>query len=108
MKTTFRIDDRLMAELRREAARRGCTMSQLVETALRLLLQRPAGEHRALPPLPVWDSGGLLVRRPVVHDALTAILMREHGIRTIYTRDTDFHRCPFVEPVDPVTRQAQS
>ena len=37
----------------------------------------------------------------VVHDAHTAILMREHGIRVIYTRDTDFHRFPFVEPVDP-------
>lgn len=34
-------------------------------------------------------------------DAQTAILMREHGIKTIYTRDTDFHRFPFVEPVDP-------
>ncbi len=37
----------------------------------------------------------------LVFDAQTAILMREHGIRTIYTRDTDFHRFPFVEPVDP-------
>lgn len=36
-----------------------------------------------------------------MHDAHTAILMREHGIRTIYTRDTDFHRFPFLEPRDP-------
>ena len=35
------------------------------------------------------------------HDAHIAILMREHGIRTIYTRDTDFHRFPFLDPVDP-------
>jgi len=35
------------------------------------------------------------------HDASTATLMREHGIRRIYTRDTDFHRFPFVEPLDP-------
>jgi predicted nucleic acid-binding protein len=27
--------------------------------------------------------------------------MREHGIAKIYTRDTDFHRFPFLEPVDP-------
>jgi uncharacterized protein len=40
----------------------------------------------------------------IVHDAHTAILMREHGIRTIYTRDTDFHRFPFIEPVDPTRR----
>lgn len=38
----------------------------------------------------------------LVHDAHTAILMREHGIRRIYTRDTDFHRFPFLEPLDPV------
>jgi toxin-antitoxin system PIN domain toxin len=38
----------------------------------------------------------------LVHDAHIAILMREHGIRRIYTRDTDFHRFSFVEPIDPV------
>ncbi len=40
-------------------------------------------------------SGNLL------HDVRTAVLMREHGIKTIYTRDTDFHRFPFLKPVDP-------
>ena len=38
----------------------------------------------------------------IVHDAHTGVLMREHGIRRIYTRDTDFHRFPFLEPVDPL------
>lgn len=37
----------------------------------------------------------------VVHDAATAVLMREHGIKTIYTRDTDFHRFRFLEVIDP-------
>lgn len=36
-------------------------------------------------------------------DAHTAILMRENGIKTIYTRDTDFNRFPFLDTVDPVT-----
>ena len=36
------------------------------------------------------------------HDAHTAILMREHGIKRIYTRDTDFHRFPFLESVHPL------
>jgi toxin-antitoxin system PIN domain toxin len=36
------------------------------------------------------------------HDAHTAILMREHGIRRIVTRDTDYHRFPFLEAVDPL------
>lgn len=39
----------------------------------------------------------------VLHDAHTAILMREHGIRRIHTRDVDFHRFPFLEVVDPPT-----
>lgn len=38
----------------------------------------------------------------IMHDAHTAILMREHGLRRIYTRDTDFHRFPFLEPIDPL------
>jgi toxin-antitoxin system PIN domain toxin len=42
-------------------------------------------------------SGNLL------HDAQTAILMLEHGINKIYTRDTDFHRFPFLNPIDPVS-----
>jgi toxin-antitoxin system PIN domain toxin len=41
--------------------------------------------------------GGNLVR-----DLQTAILMREHGIQRIYTRNTDFHRFSFVEPIDPL------
>jgi toxin-antitoxin system PIN domain toxin len=38
----------------------------------------------------------------LLHDAHTAILMREHGLRRICTRDTDFHRFPFLEVIDPV------
>ena len=38
----------------------------------------------------------------LVHDAHTAILMREHGVRRICTRDTDFHQFPFLEVIDPL------
>jgi toxin-antitoxin system PIN domain toxin len=38
----------------------------------------------------------------LVHDAHTAILMREHGIARICTRDTDFARFPFLQMIDPV------
>jgi toxin-antitoxin system PIN domain toxin len=41
-------------------------------------------------------SGNLL------HDAHTAILMREHGVTRICTRDSDFHRFPFLEVIDPL------
>jgi predicted nucleic acid-binding protein len=39
------------------------------------------------------------------HDTETATLMREHGIRRICTRDTDFHRFPFIEPIDPMAAE---
>ena len=38
----------------------------------------------------------------MLYDAQTAILMKEHGISRIYTRDSDFHRFPFLEPIDPM------
>jgi hypothetical protein len=59
-KTTLNIDETVMSELKREAARQGRTMSELVETALRLLLrsQRKRGRMAALP---TFRSGGTLV-----------------------------------------------
>ncbi len=41
------------------------------------------------------------LRANILHDAHTAVLMREHGIRQIYTRDSDFHRFPFITVIDP-------
>ena len=38
----------------------------------------------------------------LLHDAHTAILMREHGVRRICTRDADFTRFPFLEVIDPL------
>ena len=224
MKTTLTIDDSVMARLKRESARTGRTMSELVETALRRLLQsrpEPVELHRsrrsgaaapwstsrtARPCIARWtgadvrrrhqragvcgrrkcararalprtrrglaaaqrrvvphvgrvlrvpaggdasprDASSLaewrrvaLPRRPVgitrprrpgadrsrhsrvlaevvaevpglsgniVHDTQTAVLMREHGIRRICTRDTDFHRFPFLEPIDPLRRSPE-
>jgi len=60
MKTTLNIDDSVMARLKQEAARRGCTMSELVESALRLLL-RARKERAELPPLSTFRSGGHMV-----------------------------------------------
>jgi len=60
MKTTLNIDDSVMIRLKQEAARRGCTMSELVESALRLLL-RSRKERAELPALPTFRSGGQMV-----------------------------------------------
>jgi uncharacterized protein len=38
----------------------------------------------------------------IVSDLHIAALMKEHGIATIYTRDTDFHRFPFLKVIDPL------
>jgi uncharacterized protein len=38
----------------------------------------------------------------VIHDAHTAALMREHGIRRICTRNAEFHRFAFLEVIDPM------
>jgi hypothetical protein len=60
MKTTLIIDDSVMTLLKREAARRGCTMSELVESALRRLLSEKEGRSPT-PPLPKFKSGGAMV-----------------------------------------------
>ena len=58
MKTTLIIDDRVMIRLREEAARRQKTISQLVEAALRRLLEEPNRPARMeLPPLPSFHGG---------------------------------------------------
>ena len=72
MKTTLNIDDRVMARLKEEAARRDTTMSGLVEAALRLLLDSPE-PSRDLPPLPHWRSGGAHVdisNRDALYDVM--------------------------------------
>ena len=65
MKTTLNIEESVMRRLREEAARRGTTMSALVEAGLRRVLaepeEPPGGRQDTLPPLPTWNSGGLLV-----------------------------------------------
>ena len=57
MKTTLNIDDGVMARLKEEAARRRKTMSELVEAALRRLLET-SETPESLPDLPTFHSGG--------------------------------------------------
>ena len=58
VKTTLNIDDQVMVRLKREAARRKTSMSELVETALRLFLQARRSSVAPLEPLPTFDGGG--------------------------------------------------
>ena len=42
------------------------------------------------------------IRSSLIHDLHIAVLMREHGVSRICTRDKDIYRFPFLEVVDPV------
>lgn len=59
MRTTIRLDDALLEQAKREAARRGETVTSLIERGLRLVLatprQRPKRRHVDLP---VCREGG--------------------------------------------------
>jgi toxin-antitoxin system PIN domain toxin len=63
----------------------------------------PTGRHARVLEETIADvpqiSGNLL------HDVHIAVLMREHGIRRIVTRDTDFHRFRFLDPIDPLVAE---
>lgn len=74
MKTTLNISDVTMDRLRQEAARQGRTMSELVEAALRALLQ-PRDTKTELPPLPDFGTGGARVNI-ANRDALYEIMER--------------------------------
>jgi hypothetical protein len=59
MRTTVRLDDSLLEKARREAARRGVTLTALIEQGLRLLLTRPGkAPERQQTSLPVCKRGG--------------------------------------------------
>jgi hypothetical protein len=56
MKTTFNIDDSVMARLREESVRQGKTITELVESALRLLLRQQKSK-KTLRELPSFKGG---------------------------------------------------
>ncbi len=62
MKTTLNIDATVMQRVREEAARRGTTISALVEAGLRRILEvEPAATTGPVSELPRWRSGGARV-----------------------------------------------
>jgi hypothetical protein len=59
MRTTVRLDDALLARARREAARRGETLTALIERGLRLVLANPEKRsRRSHVEIPVCREGG--------------------------------------------------
>ena len=60
MKTTLVIDEGVMRRLKAEAARQDRTISELVEAALRMMLDRAKTRKSDLPPLPSFKSRALV------------------------------------------------
>ena len=61
MRTTIRIDDGLLIELKTRAAASGRTLGEVIEDALRAgLARRRAADRRQLPDLPTFAGGELL------------------------------------------------
>jgi hypothetical protein len=60
MRTTVRLDDALLEQAKREAARREETLTALIEQGLRLILAQRTARHRPEPKvkLPVSRRGG--------------------------------------------------
>lgn len=59
MRTTVRLEEALLVSAKREAARRGTTLTALIEQGLRLAIARPARVRRAARvALPVCRRGG--------------------------------------------------
>ncbi len=50
-------------------------------------------------------AGEVPARGNFVPDAHVAALLLQHGVRRIYTRDRDYRRFPFLDVLDPFTRQ---
>lgn len=55
-----------------------------------------------------WDrfgkvTGSIVVTGNLVTDAHIATLMQAYGVKTIYSRDSDFRKFPGVRTVDPLT-----
>lgn len=71
--------------------------SLLISSGLTVLTHTE--RHEELLAQTVREVAGL--RGNIAHDLNTAVLMREHGIRQIVTRDADFKRFPFLEVIDP-------
>jgi len=51
-------------------------------------------------------SGAIPVRGNLVPDAHLACLLKQHGVRTLFTRDRDFRKFDFLDVRDPFADQA--
>jgi hypothetical protein len=81
MRTTIRLNDAILNQAKREAARRGETLTSLIERGVRLALaQPPAERRRAKAVLPECRAGGGVLPGVDLNDS-AALLDRMEGRR---------------------------
>lgn len=79
MRTTVRLDESLLGRARQEAARRGVTLTSLIEQGLRLVLRRPLKRsERPAVTLPECRAGGGVLPGVDLDDS-SAVLDRMEG-----------------------------
>jgi hypothetical protein len=80
MRTTVRLDDALLARARAEAARRGVTVTSLIEQGLQLVLRKPVRQPgRPTVRIPVCRAGGGLLSGVDLDDSAALLDRLEEG-----------------------------
>jgi len=78
MRTTVRLDDALLEQAKREASRRGETLTALIENGLRLMLsQRRTAPRRPRVVLPVCRAGGGVLPGVDLNDSAALVDLME-------------------------------
>jgi toxin-antitoxin system PIN domain toxin len=72
-----------------------------VEALMRLPRVRAIGEGDGFLAAYREATEGVVARGNLVPDAHLATLLRQHGVRRLYTNDADFRKFPFLEVRDP-------
>jgi hypothetical protein len=82
MRTTVRLEDALISQAKREAERRGETLTALIEQGLRLLLAQSRSRHqREQVKLPVSEAGGGVLPGIDLNDSAALLDIMELDIR---------------------------
>jgi len=74
MRTTVRLNESLLEQAKREAAKRGTTLTALIEQGLRMAIaRRPSPSKRGTVKLPVCEAGGGVIPGIDLDDSATLL-----------------------------------